>query len=500
LASGPSSGKDAETLRILFLDLDTLRPDHLGCYGYHRNTSPNIDRIAAQGVRFTNYYCSDAPCLPSRAALMTGRFGIRTGVVGHGGTAADMRLEGETRDFNSLIARRQWPYLLSRRAGFHTVTISPFAERHSAYWFLGGFREAYDTGGDGGESAEQITPTVLDWIERNAAKDDWFLHVNYWDPHTPYRAPAEFGNPFEHDPLPAWLTEEVVKRHQQAVGPHTAREAMMYDSNPSPRWPRHPGEVRNMRDLRRFMDGYDCGIAYLDSPNGQIFDALEKKGVMDNLAIIITSDHGENLGEFGIYGEHATADQPTCHVPMIVRWPGCKAGRVDEGLHYQLDFAPTLADLLGHPPFPGWDGRSYAASLLRGENCGRDYLVLSQCAHVCQRSVRVEDWLYVRTYHDGYHLFPEEMLFDLAGDPYQQRDRAGARPEVCQRAAALLAKWHTEMMRTMPSDADPLWTVMREGGPAHARGRLKGYCARLEATGRGWAVPELKRRHPREFE
>ena len=58
-------------MRILYLDLDTMRPDHLGCYGYHRNTSPNIDRIAAQGVRFTNYYCTDAPCLPSRTALMT---------------------------------------------------------------------------------------------------------------------------------------------------------------------------------------------------------------------------------------------------------------------------------------------------------------------------------------------------------------------------------------------------------------------------------------------
>ena len=83
-------------MRILFLDLDTLRPDHLGCYGYHRNTSPNIDRIAAEGTRFTNYFCSDAPCLPSRAALMTGRHGIHTGVVGHGGTTADMRIEGES--------------------------------------------------------------------------------------------------------------------------------------------------------------------------------------------------------------------------------------------------------------------------------------------------------------------------------------------------------------------------------------------------------------------
>ena len=86
-------------MRILYLDLDTLRPDHLGCYGYHRNTSPTIDSVAAEGVRFDNYYCSDAPCLPSRAALMSGRHGIHNGVVNHGGTHADPRLEGRSRQF-----------------------------------------------------------------------------------------------------------------------------------------------------------------------------------------------------------------------------------------------------------------------------------------------------------------------------------------------------------------------------------------------------------------
>lgn len=94
-------------MRILYLDIDTTRPDHLGCYGYHRNTSPNIDRIAAEGIRFDNCYVSDAPCLPSRSALFNGRFGIHTGVVGHGGTAADLRLEGSPRAFAN--SRDLWP-------------------------------------------------------------------------------------------------------------------------------------------------------------------------------------------------------------------------------------------------------------------------------------------------------------------------------------------------------------------------------------------------------
>src|SRR5512142_2933943 len=113
-------------MRILYLDLDTLRADHLGCYGYRRDTSPAIDAMAAQGVRFDSYYCSDAPCLPSRAALMSGRFGIHTGVVGHGGTAAEMRVEGPERRFKDRLAHDSLPAML-RGAGLRTVSVSPFA-------------------------------------------------------------------------------------------------------------------------------------------------------------------------------------------------------------------------------------------------------------------------------------------------------------------------------------------------------------------------------------
>jgi arylsulfatase A-like enzyme len=487
-------------MRILFLDLDTLRPDHLGCYGYPRRTSPNIDRIAAQGARFTNCYCSDAPCLPSRAALMTGRFGIHTGVVGHDGTCADLRIEGRTRGFRDKLNADGLAGVL-RRKGFKTVTVSPFGERHAAWWFYAGFSEMHNTGHCGMESAEQITPTALQWIRAHAKEDQWFLHVNYWDPHTPYRAPQEFGNPFAKEPLPAWLTPETLKAHRRLVGPHKAREISMYDNRENPKYPRHPGELRNMADLRRMIDGYDCGMAYMDQHLGQLFEALDAQGVLKDLVILISSDHGENLGELGIYGEHATADQPTCRIPLIVRWPGLtKAGLVDDGLHYNLDLAPTLAEVLGLEPSPRWDGQSYAAAL-RGKECGREYLVLSQCCHVCQRSVRFGPWLYMRTYHDGFHLFPKEMLYDVAGDPHEQRDVAAENPAVCHEAVHRLAEWHDGMMATMPApyETDPLWTVMREGGPCHARGHLARYCEYLKQTGRAWAIPELQKRHPREF-
>ncbi len=485
-------------MRVLLLDLDSTRPDHLGCYGYHRNTSPNIDGIAAEGVSFTNCYTSDAPCFPSRTALMTGRFGIHNGVVGHGGTAGDVRHEGSTRSFHDRLTKESLPALF-RAEGMKTVLMSPFAERHSSWTFYAGFNEIHNSGKGGSESAEEVTPTVLKWIQQHAKEDNWFLYVNYWDPHTPYRVPESFGNPFADDPLPSWITEDVLEQHKKKVGPHSASEINMYDSEVSPQYPRHPGEIRNEADLRKMIDGYDCGIHFMDQNIGAILQNLREQEVMDDLIIIVTADHGENMGELGIYGEHATADQGTCRIPMIIRWPGLMKGHVDEGLHYHLDLGPTISELLGKEPAPSWDGQSYADALRQGEDCGRKFLVVSQCAHVCQRSVRFGDWLYIRTYHDGYHLFDKEMLFQLHDDPYEQNNLAEDRRDICREAVYLLNEWHDEMMQTMNSDVDPLWTVIQEGGPYHAKGHLQQYVRRLEQTDRAHAIPELMRRHPREF-
>ncbi|KAA0562250.1 sulfatase-like hydrolase/transferase [Bacillus sp. CH30_1T] len=487
-------------MRMLILDLDSLRPDHLGCYGYNRNTSPNIDKIADEGVLFTNYYTSDAPCFPSRTALMTGRFGIHTGAVGHGGTAADVRIEGPSRLFRDTLTYESLPAFL-RSVGLKTTLVSPFPERHSAWTFYAGFNEVHNTGKVGFESADEVTPTILKWVEDNAKEDNWMLYVNYWDPHTPYRTPESFENPFENEPLPEWITEEVLMQHRQKVGPHSAQDLNMYDNSTNPQFPRYPGEISDLDDLRQVIDGYDCGVRHMDENIGHIFKALEAQGVMDDLVVIISADHGENLGELGIYAEHGTADNATCRIPMIIRWPGMKQGHVDHGLHYHLDLLPTLAELLGKDPKQSWDGTSYASVLTSGQENGREFLVISQCAHVCQRSVRFENWLYIRTYHDGFHLFDEEMLFNLQNDPYEQHNLAMEKPSVCKEAVYYLNQWHDEMMKTMPFDVDPLWTVIKEGGPYHAQSEhLKRYIKRLEVTGRGWAISELMKRHPLAFE
>lgn len=487
-------------MRILYIDIDSQRPDHLGCYGYHRDTSPNLDRIAAQGVRFENVHVTDAPCLPSRTALWSGRHGIHTGVINHGGVAADPFIEGIERGFRSRLGTTSWMHCL-RQAGYKTATISPFGERHSAWHWYANFNEIHNTGKGGMERADEVSPVALDWIARNGRADNWFLHLNVWDPHTPYRTPAEYGDPFADQPLPAWLTEEVRQAHWAGVGPHSAREIPGYDDAENPRFPRQPARADSMDAVRAMFDGYDTGVRYADEHIGRVLNALADQGVLDETAIVISADHGENLGELNIYGDHQTADQITTRVPLIVRWPGvtdAQAGRVDRGLHYHFDFAATMIELAGGKVPPLWDGQGFASAFQKGETAGRDHLVVSQGAWSCQRSVRWGDWLCVRSYHDGHHGFPDVMLFNVAEDPHEQNDLALERPDLAREALGRLDDWLGQMMRTATHPQDPMWTVLREGGPLHTRGQLPKYLERLRATDRAAWADRLAARHPTE--
>ena len=495
-------------MRILYIDIDSLRPDHLGCYGYHRNTSPNIDSLARLGVRFENIYVSDAPCLPSRTALFSGRFGIHSGVVNHEGVAADYRHDGAMRGFHSSLGTTSWMACL-RQQGFQTATISPFGERHSAWWFYAGFSEIINTGKGGSEIAAEVEPVALDWLQRNGAKDHWFLHVNLWDAHTPYRTPMEYGNPFENDPVPSWLTEEVRADHWNGAGPESAQDAAEFQEISAKGYPhswaehfeRQPVQMDSMAEVKRLFDGYDTGIRYADDVVGRIVAKLKELGIDRDTAVIISSDHGENLGELNIYGAHMTADEAASRVPLIMCWPGVtdsKAGQTLDALHSHVDMAATVIQLAGGTVPEAWDGIGFTESLRQGSDKGRECVVASQMAGSCQRAVRFDDYLCIRTYHDGYHCFPDWMVFNVREDRHMQHNLAAKEPGLVGKAAQLLDHWHAEAMSTGSHPDDPLWTVLQAGGPEHTRGCLPGYLRRLRATGRSHHAEQLERSHPSE--
>jgi len=481
-------------MRILYVDIDTTRADHFGCYGYLRKTTPNLDRIAEQGVRFESCYVSDAPCLPSRASMFLGQFGIHTGIVNHGGLAADRRYIGRERQFRT---GGQKPGLIEclNKAGLHCVSVSPYAERHSAWWFHAGWREFYNTGKCGNEIADDVVPIAMDWLKRNSKRDNWLLHVNVWDPHTMYRTPESFGHPFKDEPIDPWYTEEMRQAQWEGFGPGTPQEPSGAFGREFHNYPRQPNFVRSMADYKAFIDGYDTGLRYADEWLGRVFNELADQGVLDETAIIITSDHGENLGELGVIADHAVADHITSRVPMIVRWPGLPGGRADAGLYYQTDIGATLVELAGGEVPAHWDGRGFAERLKAGESGGRDHVVFGQCCWSCMRTVRWEDYMFCRTYHTGFKDYPARMLFNVADDPHETADLAEAHPAVADHGQALIEQWTADMMSRSAYAEDPLWTVMREGGPFHTRDKLEGYCKRLRETGRAHHA-EFLEAHP----
>ena len=472
-------------MRILYIDIDSTRPDHLGCYGYHRSTSPNIDRIASEGVRFTNFYASDAPCLPSRTAFFTGRFGINTGVVNHGGTNADMRVEGPGRGFRSQRTIHSLAGLM-REAGWYPVSISPFPHRHSAYQVWEGFREMYDTGKNGSELADEVFPYVDRWLTHNTERDNWFLHVNFWDPHTPYNTPLFYGNPFEKDSPPAWLTQEIINQQRASYGPYDPVTPHGLPPGKKFNWLRGAETIANVKDWKKWIDGYDVGIHYSDLYIGEIIARLKELGIYDQTAIIISSDHGENHGELEVYGDHQTADQITNNVPLIIRWPGItdrSAEKAYNALQYNVDLAATLVELCGGTKPQSWDGSSFSNILKSGVDRGRDYLVLSQCAWSCQRSLRWGDHLLIRTYDTGYKNYPSWMLFNVKEDPHELHNLANEKPDLVGQGARMIDQWVAEQL-TKTGLPDPLFQVIAEGGPLHPREDRQALIETLRRTGR----------------
>jgi arylsulfatase A-like enzyme len=255
-----------------------------------------------------------------------------------------------------------------------------------------------------------------------------------------------------------------------------------------------------METVKQWIDGYDVGIRYADEHVGRLLNGLAHAGVLDDTIIVVTTDHGENQGELNVWGDHHTADQMTCRVPLIVRWPGLTdRPRVDQALHYHYDWAATLVELVGGQVPDNWDARPFTGAFREDREEGREYLVTSQQAWACQRGVRFDDYLCLRTYHDGYKQLEPVMLFDLAGDPHEQRDLADERTDLVDHAMRLLAEWHHDMMVTSQHGVDPMMTVLREGGPFHTRGMLPAYLDRLKATDRAHHVARLAARHPDEL-
>ena len=462
-------------------------------------TNAIIDRIAEDGTTFTRCYCSNSPCLPSRASLFSGRFGMNTGVVSHHGPGEVFRQYGGNRPLSHghwkdperpILQHHLWSH------GMKTVAFSSFHDRHNAHWYSSGWEELHTfTRKRGQETADEVNAAFLPWLQEHGREDNWFVHLHYWDIHAHYRITREWADRFAGDPPPSWPDHEAIDRHQSIYGPRTAvdhhgqGEVM-------------PRAVQTTDDFKKLVDGYDGAIAYTDYHVGQVVDTLAALGVLEDTAIIISGDHGDSFGEHGQYADHGIANEAVHNIPMIVRWPGVTARSTCDSLVYGLDLGPTLCELSGLPVPAGWDGRSFAPALRGDPFDGWPYQVWDHGIYTFTRSVRTPRWLLIHILHPGCYPYDEpSWLHDMENDPYQTENVASANPEVVAELDRHLTEWRHEQIRKGAAP-DPLEQMVREGPFLYQS--PEGMIDLLENTGRARFADDLRRRlskyHPGRFD
>jgi len=460
-------------MRILYIDIDSLRPDHLGCYGYNRPTSPNIDSIAAQGMRFNRFYCSDSPCMPSRTGLVTGRAGIHTGIVTHGEANSPMNIrEMQYRGpepYNQLLQLRL------RETGLETWCFSNFASRHYATWFGHGWSAHFSPNLKyGGEYAEEVSASVLPWMKQHAAEDNWYCHINYWDVHRTFHdIDPKLEARVASEPVTVpWPDEETARAHGQRTELFTG--GWMIGGHPSPSR-LMPENVHSRADAELMLHGYDCMIAHVDEQIGRLMETLDEAGVLNETAIIISADHGDAFGEHAIYSDHACADECVHHIPMIVKWPGVAApGSTCDSMLMNIDYFPTLCELLGAET-PQWcDGQSFAGHLKGEPAFDRDHLVWGHGLYTLQRAVRTRDHLFIRTYDAyGFGQFDPLALYDMNADPYQTTNRIDTEPDRAAGMDQLLTQWINTSLEHPAAIPDPMQAVLLHRQQQNPRPRIR---------------------------
>jgi arylsulfatase A-like enzyme len=300
---------------ILFITVDTCRVDHLSCYGYPRQTTPTLDRIAREGIRFTGAYSQSEITLPSHSTMLTGLYPRTHGAIENGTVLA------------AEITRL--PELLKAQ-GYRTVGVP------SAYLLgppLGieqGFTDFYQCRSVR-RPGDEATDTALEWLVKQR-QEPFFLWVHYFDAHAPYLPTGPYNVLYSASGsyAPYHLPASAVQMPVNWRG--------WYKED----WP------PPYNDIAEIITQYDGGIRFVDIQVGRLLSWLEENGLTDNTMVILTGDHGEGFGEHGVTFEHFGTHEEMLHVPLIISYPPrLPMERVVTDLVGHVDLAPTILDLLG---------------------------------------------------------------------------------------------------------------------------------------------------------
>ncbi len=313
----------AERPNLLFVMVDTLRADHLGCYGYSRETSPNLDRLAAKGVLFETCIANASWTSPSVATMFSGLYPYTHGVIDY--------------DHHYLVDSIE---TLAERLQSHGFTTSAFItnyliDRESN--FAQGF-ETFEV--DEFLHAADVNERFLSWLDR-AEDYRFFAYLHYIDPHSPYAAPGAFRDFFDPDysgPLSGDAMDDLRARFAELHADPVRKEQFKRENQ----------ELLEAAKPR-FTDLYDGEIRYWDHEFGKLLDALERRGLAEKTLILFCADHGEGLLAHGRLGHGANLFDELLRVPLVLAQPRRLTPRRRSNLAQLSDIYPTVCELLDVP-------------------------------------------------------------------------------------------------------------------------------------------------------
>ncbi len=416
-------------MNIVLIALDTQRADHLGCYGYEKNTSPFLDSIAARGVVFERCYAPNIPTHPSFTTMLTGKEAITHDIVNIGG---GVPIKPGIRMVQEILQEKGW----------NTAAVDTMG-RH----FKNGFDTYVSPSWDRSDPmtlrrAEHITDAALPVIADLTASDTpFFLFLHYWDPHTPYLPPAEFRTMFYAE-----------GRDPYDVNNHSMDKAW---NDEMFKWYFHDW-MPGVTDSTYVNALYDAETAYMDGQLRRVFAALES--IQEDTLVVITADHGEILDEqLGFYDHHGLYEGDV-HVPLILFRPGTlPAGKRVPGFVQNVDFLPTFWEMLGLPEgTEAVEGKSLLPCVSGERDGNYDAVFLSEATWEVKRGIRTNDWKFIQAFELDPHNRPMQELFDLNADPTEQINLAESRPEVVAELKGRLEAWVAKRLAETGRTTDPV--------------------------------------------
>lgn len=426
---------------LLLIGIDSLRRDHMSLHGYHRLTTPHIDRYARRGTVFENTFSPHIPTTPGYSSMFTGMDCFGTDVVA-------LRHQGGLGTHLKTLAE------ILGDEGYNTTCVGFSGNPASR-----GFQKYIDFEGwgswDKGRSpkAENLNKVTIPEMKRLAGgKKPFFLFLRHMDPHSPYLPPGPFERMF-------YDGNECDPKNKSLKPVFAFKPFCDYFASWFP-----PG----CTDKEYMIAQYDGAIAYMDACIANLFATLEHLGIEEETLVVIDSDHGETLHDHECWYDHHGMYECTLTIPLIFVYPGkVPAGKRVTDICAMKDVTPTILDLMGIKAGIRFDGRSLVPRMKGRRTPVESEFYITECTWMRKHGWRTPRWKLIHALEPDFHFKPEVELYDLKADPGETRNLAKKLPGVVAKLEAKMHAWirkrEKETGRTNPMYTNLNWHG--KGGP-----------------------------------